>query len=168
MTIDTAPNLGETVAEPDRGDLASGVIVVAVGAAILFYVRGFPTLPSGEPGPALFPGIIGGLMLVMGAILVVRGIAQRTRRAASVDKPVVPYRRGWVNAGCIVGAIVFYLLVVDLLGFLTTVTLMSTLLIVRLGTKVWVAIVAGIVSTVAIWSIFNKVLLVPLPLGFWS
>ena len=81
---------------------------------------------------------------------------------------MVPYRRGWVDAGCIVGAIVFYLLAVDLLGFLTTVTLMSTLLIVRLGTKVWVAIVAGIVSTVAIWSIFNKVLLVPLPLGFWS
>jgi putative tricarboxylic transport membrane protein len=110
----------------------------------------------------------------MGALLIVRGIVQQTRRRlASVDRlaidpPARRYRRGWVDAGCILGSIVFYLLIVDLLGFLTTVSVMSTLLITRLGSRFWVALVAGLVSTVAIWAIFHKVLMVPLPLGFWS
>lgn len=168
MTVDTAPNLEDTVDEPDRGDLVSGLIVVVVGAAILFYVRDFPTLPSGELGPALFPGIIGGLMVLMGAILVARWIKNRKYNPMNARKSEAVYWRGWINAGCIIGAIVFYLLAVDFLGFFTTVIAMSSFLIFRLGAKAWVSILAGTVSTFAIWLIFDKVLLVPLPPGFWS
>lgn len=158
----------ESADEPDRGDLPGGMIVVAVGVAILFYVRDFPTLPSGELGPALFPGIIGGLMVLLGAILVARWIKNRKKDPTSTKEPAIVHWRGWVNAGFILGAIIFYLLAADFLGFLTTVIVMNSLLMYRLGAKAWMAIVAGIVSAVAIWLIFSKVLLVPLPLGFWS
>lgn len=176
MMSDSAQNAGETEGETmdetadehDPSDLPSGVSAIAVGAAILVYIRGFPTLPSGELGPALFPGIIGGLMVLMGALLVVRWIKNRRQDPADPLESEAVHWRGWINAGFIIGAIIFYLLAVDFLGFLTTMIAMSSLLIFRLGAKAWVAITAGTLSTVLIWLIFNKVLMVPLPLGFWS
>lgn len=61
-----------------RNDLIAGVLVVAFGVAVLLYVRGFPELPDGQPGPALFPGILASLMVLFGLTLVV----QTTRGAA--------------------------------------------------------------------------------------
>jgi len=172
MISATAPNVDETADETaderDPSALPSGVIAIVVGAAILLYVRGFPSLPNGAPGPALFPGITGGLMVLMGVILVVRGIKNRKQSPVSAEKSEAVRWRGWINAGSVIGATIFYLLAVDFLGFLTTMIAMSILLILRLGAKVWVAITVGTLSTVAIWLIFDKGLKVPLPLGFWG
>ncbi|GHD78962.1 putative tricarboxylic transport membrane protein [Salinibacterium amurskyense] len=186
MTFDTAPEVEETVENSEKSyDLASGVVVVLFGSAILFTVRDYPTLPSGELGPSLFPGIIGGLMVLMGLLLLGRWLkgrkAARTNSAeasgtaaaaasapANDTAPTPVYWRGWINAGLVVGSVIFYLLAVDFLGFLTTVIIMTVGLILRLGAKWWVAVLAGVLSTVGVWLIFNKVLLVPLPLGFWG
>ncbi|MBH0008830.1 tripartite tricarboxylate transporter TctB family protein [Salinibacterium sp. SWN1162] len=185
MTFDTAPEVEESVENSEKSyDLASGVIVVLFGSAILFTVRDYPTLPSGELGPSLFPGIIGGLMVLMGVLLLGRWL--KARKAARVHSPAgvdsgaaasapattpAPHRvywRGWINAGLVIGSIIFYLLAVEFLGFLTTMIVIMVGLMLRLGAKWWVAIVAGVLATVGVWLIFNKVLLVPLPLGFWG
>ncbi|MBH0129551.1 tripartite tricarboxylate transporter TctB family protein [Salinibacterium sp. NK8237] len=169
MTFDTAPEVEESVGKPENSyDLASGVVVVVFGSAILLAVRDYPTLPSGELGPSLFPGIIGGLMILMGVLLLGRWFkARKTVRPAKEKGEAVVWSR-WINAGLIIGAVIFYLLAVDFLGFLTTVSVMTVGLIFRLGTKWWVAITAGVLTTLVVWLIFNKVLLVPLPLGFWG
>lgn len=70
-----------------RNDLIAGALVVAFGAAVLLYVRGFPELAGGRPGPALFPGILGVLMVLFGLTLTV----QATRRPpADADRAADP------------------------------------------------------------------------------
>ncbi|MGH3329495.1 MAG: hypothetical protein ACRDPT_17175, partial [Streptomycetales bacterium] len=61
------------------GDLPAGLLTAGFGAAVVSAVRGFPQLPGGQPGPALFPGIIGGLMIVFGLALTAQALTARRR-----------------------------------------------------------------------------------------
>jgi putative tricarboxylic transport membrane protein len=158
-----------------RGDLAAGVLAAALGAAVLLYVRGFPELPDGSPGPALFPGIIGGLLVLFGLVLVARSLRAGHRATADVppaggeadgDEPVPPSTTtGRLNALFVLGSVVAYLLLVDLLGFAITMGVILFALMWRLGAKPLVALAAAVVTTGLIVLIFQRLLLVPLPTG---
>lgn len=52
---------------------------------MLLHVRSFPELPGGQPGPALFPGIVGGLLVMFGLVLAARAALTRGPR-----QPVPP------------------------------------------------------------------------------
>lgn len=203
-----------------RNDLIAGVLVVAFGAAVLLYVRGFPELAGGRPGPALFPGILGALMVLFGLTLTV----QATRRPpANADRaadpgtgadtstpaegaqvegapvesePVesepaeggprattaqteeemtgqseqeragaLPRRRASANVAAVLGAVVAYLLLAGLLGFLLTMALVLALLMLWLRVRPVVALSAAVATSVLIYLLFDAFLLVPLPAG---
>lgn len=192
-----------------RNDLIAGVLVVTFGAAVLLYVRGFPELAGGRPGPALFPGILGALMVLFGLTLTV----QATRRppanadraadpatgadtstpaegAPTEGEPVeggsraataqaeeemagqseeraggLPRRRASANVAAVLGAVVAYLLLAGLLGFLLTMALVLTLLMLWLRVRPVVALSAAVATSVLIYLLFDAFLLVPLPAG---
>lgn len=158
-----------------RADLIAGALAAALGVAVLLYIRGFPELPDGSPGPALFPGIIGGLFVLFGAVLVVRSLraghraATDGRVADEVDAVDEAQPRstmtGRVNALAILASVVAYLLLVDVLGFAITMCAILVALMWRLGSRPLVALAAAIGTTALIVLIFQQVLLVPLPTG---
>jgi putative tricarboxylic transport membrane protein len=176
---------------PDReagntGDLVSGTLAAAFGLAVLLYVQTFPELPGGAPGPGLFPGIIGGLLLLFGLVLVFRHVRER-RVAARADGTAageepdsaepdptayesllheqLPTRTAWLNALSVTGAVVLYLVLADVVGFAATMVLLLVGLMLRLGARPLLAVLASAGATAFLYVIFEKVLLVPLPHG---
>ncbi|MGH3329482.1 MAG: tripartite tricarboxylate transporter TctB family protein, partial [Streptomycetales bacterium] len=63
------------------------------------------------------------------------------------------------------GAVVAYLLLADLLGFVITMASLLTVLMVKLGTRLRVAVPAALATAAVILVLFGQVLLVPLPPG---
>lgn len=154
-----------------RQDLVSGLLAAALGVIVLLYVRGFPDLPEGQPGPALFPGIVGALFVVFGLTLVLRhALARRrahaggggVRRAEGSRRSTA---RGRVDALAVLGSVVGYLLLVEQLGFILTMGGLLFLLMWRLGARPMTAVAAAVVTTGAIVLIFQELLFVPLPPG---
>jgi putative tricarboxylic transport membrane protein len=156
-------------ARPGYGDLVSGGLAVAFGITVLVYIRGFPQLPGGQPGPALFPGIIAALFVLFGGILVVRWFARRRSGVGSLvedaEQPERPTTKAWLTALAMCGAVVVYLLVVEVLGFAVTVSILLFALMTLLGTRILVAAIASVTTAVVVMLLFQTVLLVPLPTG---
>jgi putative tricarboxylic transport membrane protein len=154
---------------PGYGDLVSGGLAVGFGITVLLYIRGFPQLPGGQPGPALFPGIVAGLFVLFGGILVVRWFAQRRSGDGGLvdetEQPERPTTKAWLTALSMCAAVVVYLLVVDLLGFTVTMSVLLFALMKLLGTRTLVAAIAAVTTAVVLMLLFQMVLLVPLPTG---
>jgi putative tricarboxylic transport membrane protein len=147
---------------PWRHDLVAGLLAAALGAAVVLHVRTFPELPDGQPGPALFPGIIGSLLVVFGLVLAVRAVLARGRAEAGAQRPA---GQDVLRALAVVGLVVTYLLLAEVLGFAITMGVLLFLLMWLLGARPLVAAVAAAVTTGAILLLFQEVLLVPLPTG---
>jgi putative tricarboxylic transport membrane protein len=144
-------------------DVVAGFLSVALGVAVLGYVRTFPEMPGGQPGPALFPGIIGALFVLFGAVLAARALL--TRRAAGAREVRVGSPRSRMNAAMVLTAIVLYIPLVETLGFLVTMASLLFVLTWRLGAKPWVAAFAAAATAGVILLLFQRLLLVPLPTG---
>lgn len=77
---ETAPTPGSL-----RGDVVIGALSIAVGAGVIPYGASMPYIREGIPGPGLFPMMIGGLLLLFGALLIltrVLGVRRDRRNAA--------------------------------------------------------------------------------------
>ena len=145
-----------------RTDLGAGLIAAVIGAAVLLHVRTFPELPDGQPGPALFPGIVGALLLVFGLVLAGRALQARGRAGA----PGVPVARGGpLRALAVVGFVVAYILLAEIVGFVLTMAVLLFLLTWLLGGKPLVAALSAVATTGVIVLLFRELLLVPLPVG---
>jgi len=150
------------------GDLVAGSLAVVFGVGVLLYVRGFPGLPGGMPGPALFPGIVAALFVVFGAALVVQWCRRRWGFAPpSTDAGRLPPVSGRqaLNAVAVAGSVPVYVLVVDVLGFPLTMAAVLFGLMLLLRARVLVAAAASLVTTGLLVLLFQYVLLVPLPAG---
>jgi putative tricarboxylic transport membrane protein len=163
MTADLPREHPEAAAVPWRHDLVSGLLAAALGAAVMLHVRTFPELPDGQPGPALFPGIVGSLLVLFGLVLVVRAVLARDRPATDPDAGVTP--QGRLRALAVLGLVVAYLLLAETLGFVLTMGVLLFLLMWLLGARPLVAVLAAAATTGFILVVFGEVLLVPLPSG---
>ena len=156
---------GEPAASvPWRHDLVGGLLAAALGGAVVVHVRTFPELPDGQPGPALFPGIVGSLLVLFGLVLVVRAVLGRGRPSADPDAGVTA--QGRLRALAVLGLVVGYLLLAETLGFALTMGVLLVLLMWLLGARPLVAVLAAAVTTGFIVLVFEELLLVPLPSGF--
>jgi putative tricarboxylic transport membrane protein len=146
-------------------DAIFGLLLTVFGAAILFAIRNFPSIPGQKVGPALFPGLIATGLCIGGVLLMVQGWRRRS---------VVPWisLQDWVRSPrhvlglvLLVASVVFYMLASQMLGFLICAPLILTALFyvlrVPLGRAIFVAVVASLVIHFA----FYKLLRVPLPWG---
>jgi putative tricarboxylic transport membrane protein len=148
---------------PPRHDLVAGLLAAALGAAVVLHVRTFPELPDGQPGPALFPGIVGGLLVLFGLVLVVRALRDRGRPAGGPDAGVTA--QGRLRALAVLGLVVGYLLLAETLGFALTMGVLLFLLMWLLGARPVVAAVAAAATVGFVLLVFGELLLVPLPAG---
>jgi putative tricarboxylic transport membrane protein len=154
---------GEPAGVPWRHDLVSGLLAAALGAAVVLHVRTFPELPDGQPGPALFPGIVGSLLVLFGLVLVGRAVLGRGEPAADPDAGVTT--QGRLRALAVLGLVVCYLLLAETLGFIVTMAVLLFLLMWFLGARPLVAVLAAAATTGFVFLVFEELLLVPLPEG---
>lgn len=146
-------------------DAIFGLVLLALGVAVLFGIQGYPRIPGQPVGPALFPGIIAVGLCVGGVLLLARGWRARAGHAWVEWEDWVRSPRHVAAFGVLVGSIVFYVLAAQWLGFLITsaVILVALFWVLRVPTTRILPL--AILSTLAIHFAFYKLLRVPLPWG---
>ncbi|MGP9537183.1 tripartite tricarboxylate transporter TctB family protein [Brachybacterium sp. AOP43-C2-M15] len=73
--------------------------------------------------------------------------------------------RRWINGAVLMGAIVVYVLLAEVLGFPLTMAVLVTAIVWSLRAKWWVAVTTGVLTSVGLWAMFEQALMVQLPDG---
>ena len=146
-------------------DAIFGLVLLALGAAVLFGVQGFPKIPGQPVGPALFPGLIAVGLCVCGALLVVSGLRSQPRQAWVTWDDWVRSPRHIAALAVLLGSIVFYIVLAEWLGFLPTATLILLAMFFVLRVPPGRAVLIAVVAALVIHFAFYKMLRVPLPWG---
>ena len=148
-------------------DAVWGSVFLLLGVIILFHVQSFPTIPGQKVGPALFPGLIAAGLVVCASILIVHGIAGRggERSVWFASEPWMRSPRHLLALFLVIGVNVFYILVVDRLGFIPTGAIYLAVLFAVFGVRPRNNIALALAITLVIHYAFYKLLRVPLPWG---
>jgi putative tricarboxylic transport membrane protein len=146
-------------------DAALGVVLLGAAAAIAWTARGFPVVPGQAFGPSLFPGVIAG-----GFALCAIGLFLRQVRAGRGGRwidpgPLLSEPRARLDALLVLGAIGFYVVAAERLGFIPTAAAILLVLVRRFGASWPLALATAALGPVAVHLLFAEWLRVPLPLG---
>jgi putative tricarboxylic transport membrane protein len=150
-------------------DAVWGALLIFFSAAVLTHIQRFPDIPGQKVGPALFPGLLAVGMAICAVVLIVRGLAAHTHggdRARWVELDGWARSRRHVLAfGAVIGVNLFYILLVDAIGFVLTGAIYLGTLFAIFGVRPrWIVPIA-LVSVLVIHYAFYKLLKVPLPWG---
>ncbi|MFN0299816.1 MAG: tripartite tricarboxylate transporter TctB family protein [Burkholderiales bacterium] len=147
-------------------DAIVGAVLAVLGIAILIHIQDYPKIPGQKYGPAMFPGLIACGFIACGALLAKRGI----RNLAAGEAAIV--LAGWVrqwplmtNFLAVIGALVFYILAADILGFPIAGALVLIGLFWKLGVRMMIGVPIAIIATALAQFLFYKLMRVPLPWG---
>ena len=143
-----------------------GVLLIIFACIVLIHVQSFPTLENGYPGPALFPEVLCVLFIGCGIGLVIQGIRRR-EKVLKFDLGTITLA-GWINIVFVLGAVVCYIFLAEFLGFLIFSFVILMILMKWLKVKTLPSLAMSVVVTLAIYMLFAKILLVPLPWGLWG
>lgn len=150
-------------------DAVWGSLFLLLGVVILFHVQRFPTIPGQNVGPALFPGVIAAGLVVCASILMVQGLGQRRRRGGPsawfASEPWMRSPRHVLAFFSAIGVNVFYITLVDRLGFIPTGAIYLAVLFAVFGVRLRNNLVLAVAVTLVIHYAFYKLLRVPLPWG---
>lgn len=151
-------------------DLVAGIGFVIAGIVTIITAQQFPTLPSLQYGPSLFPSIVGGGFCIGGTVLAFNALWHRRKVVAQgvQNDPVLTdsssKRSHWAMLLPPV-SIVFYILASDYLGAMLSIMIILFSLMLLRKTLPYVALATSLVVSAAIYFIFSHYLLIPLPQG---
>lgn len=142
-----------------RGNLISGLLLLALGGYVIMKAKGFPDFPDGTPGPGDFPVIVAGVMVGLVVIMLI-GNLKNTDITPVINFKSADFRRVILVAA----AVSAYVALLEVVGFLiaTPVALLGTMLLVNREGILPKVIATGL-TTAALYGIFQVLLKVPLP-----
>ena len=151
--------MSETATRPpgtvDKAQYGLAAALLVVGVYTIIDARGL-TVGFGDPiGPRVFPYLIGTGMIVLSVLLAVatsRGDRPQADAGEDVD---LTSPADWVTVGKLVGILVLNLLLVNLLGWAVTGTLLFAGCAWALGSRTLIRdVIVGAVMSVASWYFF--------------
>jgi putative tricarboxylic transport membrane protein len=145
------------------GELVIGGVAFVLAVFVFVLTLGFPQLPDGHPGPGLFPQLLSIIMAITGLALIGQNLSKGERRIRGEGK--AEGREEWVNILWVVGAVLCYMLISEIAGFILTAVGISWVLMLRLGAARLKGLVISVGVVLFIYWLFSQALLVPLPLG---
>lgn len=145
----------------NKNDFFAGLIFVSLGAIIILLTIPFPSLGEGHPGPALFPNILAGLFIFFGLMLLIKARQPTPEQNTTEDTE----KKNIGNAFFVLGIIIAFMLLESKLGFILTSYIILFLLMKKLGTSTIKSISFSILITFFVYSLFYKILRVPLSPG---
>jgi putative tricarboxylic transport membrane protein len=147
-------------------DRLFGVLACVLGIAVIRHSAGFPGVPGQYYGAALFPTVIGWGFVACGLVLLGAGLRRAGLSGAMMAFPDwIGSLRGLLGVAVMLGAIVAFALLGDLVGFQILAFATLTLLYLIAGRSVVRSIGAALVVTIFMELLFGKLLRVPLPRG---
>ena len=147
-----------------KNDIIFGCIFIALGIFIFTQTFFYPSLEKGHPGPGLFPNLLAVLFIIFGGTLILNA----RKPSLAEEEAIPPPHRKVANAFFVLGIIVVYVAVVDVLGFLLTSAILLFILMKKLGAPAIRSAIASICITLFINVMFLKILRVPLPPGIFG
>ncbi len=147
-----------------QGRLIAGLVGLLLSLA--YGQQAWTTLPMGimrQPGPAVFPLIVAGLMAVSSLMI----LLEEMRAADSVEGPLgLPRGAGLHRLLGVVASLVGYGVMAYLVGHLTASILLSLALVHLINPGSWVrTVVIGLAISLSTYGLFVSILGVPLPKG---
>lgn len=146
-------------------DAVLGGAFLALSIAVLLDIQGFPTIPGQKIGPGAFPGLIAIVLACCSVALIWRGWRERQVQPLVAVGAWLGSPEHVRNFLITVGALVFYVLAADKLGFLVCGTLILLAMFLTLKVKPSHAVPLAVALPLVIHLIFYKLLRVPLPWG---
>ena len=146
-------------------DAVFGVLLLALGGAVLLAVQGYPKIPGQPVGPALFPGLVAVGLCISGVLLVARGWRERAGQPWFAWEDWVRSPRHVAALAVLLASIVFYILASTRLGFLPTAFAILLALFLVLRVRPGRAVLVAAIATLLVHFAFYKLLRVPLPWG---
>ncbi len=146
-------------------DILWGLLLMAVGVAVLADVRTYPEIPGQQYGPSAFPGLLAWLLIGCAVLLIVNGWRERRQHPwfqAGAWLRSAPQLR---NFTVTVVGLVFYIVAAEKLGFLICGSAVLAALFWSLRVRALLILPIAVISTFVIHAIFYKGLRVPLPWG---
>jgi putative tricarboxylic transport membrane protein len=142
-------------------DRLSGAFLVLVGLFVVWERRVLPLGTTSHPGPGYVPLLLAILLIVFGAILIVRGKGARPLR--SLGWPEAPH------ALAILGCCLFVTALMEKIGYrLTMLIALGFLFGVMERIKLWLTLVLTFGFSLGTFWLFDSLLRVPLPRGGWG
>jgi len=146
-------------------DAVFGLVLLVLGGLVLAVVRGYPGMPGQSVGPALFPGLIAAGLCIVGAMLLVKGWRERRQMPWARAGAWTASPRHVLAAALVIGAVLFYMLLSERLGFLPVAAVSLLALMLAMRVPPVRAVLIAIVAALVIHTVFYKLLRVPLPWG---
>jgi putative tricarboxylic transport membrane protein len=146
-------------------DAVLGAVFLALSIAVLVAIQGYPKIPGQSIGPGAFPGLIALLLGGCSIALMWRGWRERRAQPLVAMGAWLGSPRHLLNFLVATGALAFYVLAADKLGFLVCGALILLSLFLALRVKPLLAVPLALALPVVIHLIFYKLLRVPLPWG---
>lgn len=148
-------------------DAISGIFFILFGILLFFLTRDFPIMPGQNYGADLFPRLIGFFMGAGGVALIFRGVRTRNGAPWVTVMDWVSSTRHVLSFFLVIGVLIFYILISDLLGFIPTafICLMVLLVWLRGLAHLRSSVIISIFSVIIIQQFFGEFLRVPLPWG---
>jgi putative tricarboxylic transport membrane protein len=132
---------------------------------VLWHIQGFPPMPGQKYGPAWFPGLIAGGLVICGALLVVSRLRAATTEALFTLPDWTRRARPAARVASVIAGLLAYIALVDLLGFHIIATALLLAWSRLLGASWRLALPVSIMAALVIHLAFYKLLKVPLPWG---
>ena len=101
-------------------DAISGIFFILFGFLVFYLTRDFPIMPGQKYGAALFPRLIGFFMGAGGVALIFRGIRMRNGAPWVTVMDWISSPRHLASFFLVIGVLIFYIMISDLLGFIPT------------------------------------------------
>lgn len=149
-------------------DAVFGLLLIALGAAVLGVVSSYPVIPAQRVGPSLFPSLISLGLVVGGLVLTVRGLRMRASIPWTRFEPWMRSSRHAAGVLGVIGSVIFYIAASNWLGFFLTSLTILTILFRLFGVALGRSLLIAAIATMVIHFAFYKLLRVPLPWGLFT
>jgi putative tricarboxylic transport membrane protein len=145
-------------------DAILGALFLTLAALVFWQAQSMPRL-SGQPfGAGTFPMVVAAMMAAGGLWLVVAGLRARGVPAVAFA-PWLRRPGALLRVAAVPGFVIVYALFSRQIGFpLLVPPLLTAFLWITTGRPL-LSVVVAVVATAAIWLLFARLLMVPLPLG---
>ena len=143
----------------DPQDFWAGLMFVVLGAAFMWFARSYDYGSAAKMGPGYFPTMLGGILAVLGAITLLRGLAFKGESVG---------RFNWKPLLLVLGSLVLFGIALQWLGLV--IAIFALIIVSSLGGhefKLKEVLMLSLLMTVGSVAVFNYGLQLQFPIWPW-
>jgi putative tricarboxylic transport membrane protein len=145
-----------------KADAITGVVLLILSGYVIREALMMPPSATFGPGPAFLPLWLGALLAVLAVILL--GTAWRREATEKDGESPFPGTRAFIAIGAVLGGLAAYIVLLEVLGFLTDTFLYVAFLLGVVEREKWfMTLLVAASTTLGLYLIFQVLLGITLP-----